>query len=112
MLQQALTTVPASEAPPAPWHQGDLGYLSIWTPDLARASAFYESVLGWTYDHYDGKGHQVIGQSMAIGLWGGQESSSTLLRLCRRRRRRGRSSGARRGRYGLGPRGCALWADL
>ncbi len=28
---------------------GDVGYYSLWVPDLDRAAAFYGSVLGWTY---------------------------------------------------------------
>ncbi len=29
---------------------GDIGYVSVWTPDAERAGAFYGQVLGWTYD--------------------------------------------------------------
>ncbi len=28
---------------------GDVGYLSLWVPDLDRAEAFYGAVLGWTF---------------------------------------------------------------
>jgi predicted enzyme related to lactoylglutathione lyase len=28
---------------------GDVGYYSLWVPDLDRAATFYGSVLGWTY---------------------------------------------------------------
>lgn len=28
---------------------GDVGYFSLWVPDLDRAAAFYGAVLGWTY---------------------------------------------------------------
>jgi predicted enzyme related to lactoylglutathione lyase len=73
MLQQPLGTVPAGEAPPEPWHQGDIGYVSIWTPDVNRAADFYASVLGWTYHVYEKQGRQVSGQSMHIGMFGGQE---------------------------------------
>ena len=38
MLQQPLDTAPASEAPPAPWHQGDVGYVSLNVPDVDRRS--------------------------------------------------------------------------
>ncbi len=73
MLQQPLATVPASEAPPAPWHQGDIAYTSVWVPDVERAAAFYGSVLGWqlTPDQA-GQARHVLGQSNAIGLWGGE----------------------------------------
>ena len=29
---------------------GDIGYVSVWTPDADRAAAFYGHVLGWVYD--------------------------------------------------------------
>ncbi|MGV9800030.1 VOC family protein [Mycobacterium sp. NPDC003449] len=29
---------------------GDVGYVSVWSPDANRAAAFYGHVLGWTYD--------------------------------------------------------------
>ena len=29
---------------------GDVGYVSLWTPDAERAATFYGHVLGWTYD--------------------------------------------------------------
>jgi predicted enzyme related to lactoylglutathione lyase len=28
---------------------GDVGYFSLWVPDVDRAAAFYGAVLGWTY---------------------------------------------------------------
>lgn len=31
-------------------HHGDIGYVSVWTPDAERAAGFYGHVLGWTYD--------------------------------------------------------------
>jgi predicted enzyme related to lactoylglutathione lyase len=81
MLQQPIGTVPiqgatSGEAPPAPWHQGDVGYVSIWTPDVNRAADFYASVLGWTYHVHEEQGRQVSGQSMHIGMWGGQQRPS------------------------------------
>ena len=33
-----------------PIQHGDVGYVSVWTPDAERAAAFYGHVLGWTYD--------------------------------------------------------------
>lgn len=33
-----------------PIQHGDVGYVSVWTPDADRAAAFYGHVLGWTYD--------------------------------------------------------------
>ncbi len=72
MLQQPLATVPATEAPAAPWHQGDIGYVSIWTPDADRAAAFYAAVLGWTCEAHQ-QHRWVRDQSMHIGIFGGQE---------------------------------------
>lgn len=42
---------------------GDVGYVSINTPDAARAQAFYAAVLGWSYD-----GHHVAGARLSIGI--------------------------------------------
>ena len=28
---------------------GDIGYVSVWVPDPARAADFYRHVLGWSY---------------------------------------------------------------
>jgi predicted enzyme related to lactoylglutathione lyase len=69
MLQQPLTTVPAGEAPAAPWHQGDVGYVSLNVPDVERAAAFYSAVLGWTYETRGAEAQHVVGQSMHIGLF-------------------------------------------
>ncbi|WP_231750773.1 VOC family protein [Mycobacterium sp. NAZ190054] len=33
-----------------PIQHGDVGYVSVWTPDAQRATAFYGHVLGWTVD--------------------------------------------------------------
>ncbi|WP_309227679.1 MULTISPECIES: VOC family protein [unclassified Mycolicibacterium] len=33
-----------------PIQHGDVGYVSVWTPDAERAARFYGHVLGWTYD--------------------------------------------------------------
>lgn len=38
------------QAVPAPAEgDGDVGYFSLWVPDLDRAAAFYGTVLGWTF---------------------------------------------------------------
>ncbi|MEP6527899.1 MAG: VOC family protein [Nocardioidaceae bacterium] len=57
--------------------QGDIGYVSVWTPDLDRALRFYGDVLGWTYaSGSSGQGRYVLGTSLPTGVWGGQESST------------------------------------
>ncbi len=80
MLQQAMNTVPATEAPPAPWHQGDIGYVSIWTPDIDRAADFYRNLLGWNLAHHEQRAHQVVGQSMAMGLFEGRAARTSSVR--------------------------------
>jgi len=61
----------ASEAP-AP-RVGDLAYVSLWVPDVARAAAFYGSVLGWRYEPASGpEGRRVEGATPHHGLWGGE----------------------------------------
>lgn len=46
---------------------GDVGYLSLWSPDPAAAARFYEAVLGWTAapgpEH-----HMVTGLSLPQGI--------------------------------------------
>ena len=74
MLQQTLTAVPATEAPPAPWRQGDVGYVSIQVPDADRAATFYTALLGWTYEKRGEQSLHVRGQSIHIGIFGGQRS--------------------------------------
>ncbi|KRD16127.1 glyoxalase [Mycobacterium sp. Root265] len=43
---------------------GDVGYVSVNTPDAARAAAFYSAVLGWSFD-----GHHVAGSSLSMGIF-------------------------------------------
>ena len=45
---------------------GDVGYVSVWTPDADRAAAFYGHVLGWNYDPQT---HQVTNTKEHIGLY-------------------------------------------
>lgn len=48
-----------------PIQHGDVGYVSVWTPDADRAAAFYGHVLGWRYDLQT---HQVTNTTEHIGL--------------------------------------------
>jgi uncharacterized glyoxalase superfamily protein PhnB len=51
---------------------GDLGYVSLWVPDVDRAAAFFSTVLGWTYGAASGpRGRQVEGRPLHHGLLGG-----------------------------------------
>jgi len=45
---------------------GDIGYLSVWTPDADRAAAFYGSVLGWIYDP---AAHEVTNTDQPVGIF-------------------------------------------
>jgi uncharacterized glyoxalase superfamily protein PhnB len=49
-----------------PIQHGDVGYISVWTPDADRAAAFYGHVLGWTYDPST---HQVTNTTQHIGIY-------------------------------------------
>jgi predicted enzyme related to lactoylglutathione lyase len=45
---------------------GDIGYVSVWSPDANRAAAFYGHVLGWTYDPAS---HRVTNTDLPTGIW-------------------------------------------
>jgi uncharacterized glyoxalase superfamily protein PhnB len=49
-----------------PIQHGDVGYVSVWTPDADRAAAFYGHVLGWTYDPHT---HEVTNTTQHIGIF-------------------------------------------
>lgn len=51
----------------SPIQHGDIGYVSVWTPDADRAAAFYGQVLGWTYDRST---HQVTNTAQPVGIFG------------------------------------------
>ncbi|MDT5012513.1 MAG: hypothetical protein QOH57_4130 [Mycobacterium sp.] len=45
---------------------GDVGYVSVWTPDADRAAVFYGQVLGWAYDRVT---HTVTNAEQPVGLF-------------------------------------------
>ena len=49
-----------------PIQHGDVGYVSLWTPDADRAAAFYGHVLGWVYD---AASHRVTNVGQRIGIF-------------------------------------------
>ncbi|MBE1547864.1 putative glyoxalase superfamily protein PhnB [Mycobacterium sp. OAS707] len=49
-----------------PIQHGDVGYVSVWTPDADRAAAFYGHVLGWIYDPQT---HEVTNTTQHIGIY-------------------------------------------
>jgi predicted enzyme related to lactoylglutathione lyase len=57
---------------PAPIRHGDIGYVSVWTPDVDRAAAFYAHVLGWEYDH---ERHQVTNTVEPVGIFAAERST-------------------------------------
>ena len=59
-------------APRVQIRHGDVGYVSVNTPDAARAETFYSAVLGWAFD-----GHHVTGSSLSMGIFE-TEGPSTL----------------------------------
>jgi predicted enzyme related to lactoylglutathione lyase len=70
----------SSSLPPEPMRQGDIGYVSLWVPDLQRAVAFYGDVLGWTFGPGSvEQGRQVGDVWPAHGVWGGQERGTLFL---------------------------------
>jgi uncharacterized protein len=56
---------------------GDIGYASLWIPDIGRAEAFYAAVFGWAYEpSHNPRARQVPGAAPPQGLWGGQPRST------------------------------------
>ncbi|MFV8166411.1 VOC family protein [Mycobacterium sp. 134] len=45
---------------------GDVGYVSVWAPDVERAARFYGHVLDWTFDPAS---HQVTNTRQHIGIY-------------------------------------------
>ena len=69
-------------SPPLPdrVRNGDVGYASLWVPDVDRAAGFFAAVLGWTYAPGSGpQGRQVTNSSLPQGLWGGVAQSTLFL---------------------------------
>ncbi len=63
-----------------PLCHGDLGYVSLWVRDVARAADFYSAVLGWRYGPGSGPGgRQVDGLSVSHGLFGGMQEHTLFL---------------------------------
>jgi uncharacterized glyoxalase superfamily protein PhnB len=56
-----------------PIQHGDVGYVSLWTPDSTRAAAFYGHVLGWAYDPAT---HQITNTTGRIGIFEVDEPST------------------------------------
>jgi len=84
MVSGQPAAAPSAPAPPATGsasagelREGDLGYVSLWVPDVARAARFFGGVLGWEYEPASGpQGRRVAGRDLHHGLWGDQERST------------------------------------
>jgi predicted enzyme related to lactoylglutathione lyase len=76
-----LTREPATVATGADRaREGDLAYVSLFVPDLGRATAFFSTVLGWSYGPGSSEqGRQIEGSTPQHGMWGNQERSNLLL---------------------------------
>lgn len=73
-----MTNDTTNAAPPV---EGDVGYASIWVPDVTRAEAFYGNVLGWQFELGSvAEGRHVVGlPNQHLGMWGGQNRTGTLV---------------------------------
>ncbi|HXW38599.1 MAG TPA: VOC family protein [Acidimicrobiales bacterium] len=63
-----------AETAPDGLRHGDIGYVSLWVPDVGRAASFFGHVLGWDYEPVDGdrpQGRRVADRRLHHGLWGG-----------------------------------------
>ena len=77
-----------ADAPPAaraddgvdPVRHGDIGYVSLWVPDAGRATAFFSTVLGWSYlPVVEGQTHRVVDRELHHGVHGGHDRSTLYL---------------------------------
>jgi uncharacterized glyoxalase superfamily protein PhnB len=70
----------AAETEQAGVRHGDVGYVSMWVPDVVRAATFFGQVFGWQYGPASGpQGRQVEGLRLHHGLWGDEARSSLFL---------------------------------
>ncbi|MDP9072572.1 MAG: VOC family protein [Actinomycetota bacterium] len=59
---------------------GDIGYVSLWVPDIERAASFFSAVLGWSYlPAGAAQSRQVAGVQPSHGLHGGHDRSNLFL---------------------------------
>ena len=52
---------------------GDIGYISVWTPDADRAAAFYGHVLGWVVDPAS---HRVTNTDLPTGIFATEQAAT------------------------------------
>jgi predicted enzyme related to lactoylglutathione lyase len=59
---------------------GDIGYVSLWVPDVERAARFFSGVLGWSFQpHTAGSNRMVESAGISHGLAGGFERPNLFL---------------------------------
>jgi uncharacterized glyoxalase superfamily protein PhnB len=59
---------------------GDVGYVSLWVPDVDRAVSFFSAVLEWQFAPSARPGsRQIEGLNLHHGLWGGVPRSTLFL---------------------------------
>jgi predicted enzyme related to lactoylglutathione lyase len=76
----AVSSGSADHTPGELMRPGDIGYVSLWVPDLDRAETFFGAVLGWSFDPGSSEqGRQVAGVTLHHGLGGGYERSTLFL---------------------------------
>ena len=75
LLEAAFVRPNSGGAMPATAVQGDVVYASLWSPDAARAAAFYHSVLGW---QIRSDGRAVEGLDQHLGLWSSERRTTFL----------------------------------
>ena len=73
------STAPADATPALNPRHGDIGYVSLWVPDVDRADAFYSRVLGWRTAAPHPRSRQVEGVTLHHGLWGGEQHNTLFL---------------------------------
>ena len=67
-------------APVQTLSHGDIGYVSLFVPDVQRAAAFFSAVLDWHFGPARApQGRQVQGRGLSHGMWGEQEQSNLFL---------------------------------
>jgi predicted enzyme related to lactoylglutathione lyase len=66
LLEAAFVRPTSGGAMPTATAQGHVVYASVWSPDSARAAAFYRAVLGWNISD---DGRRVVGLRQHLGLW-------------------------------------------
>jgi predicted enzyme related to lactoylglutathione lyase len=71
---QLQTPLDQIATPVEPLHHGDLVYVSLWVPDMAKAAAFFGTVLGWTIDATPRPEDRVVhSTTLTHGVHGGVE---------------------------------------